>query len=197
VWWEDKTPKQNTPQKLLDWTGQDWTPDCGRKSSHPNSRYTVPCSQNPVLDPDWEKIEGVPIDAILFGGRRPSMIPLVTESFGWAHGVFQGSLCSSETTAAAAGAVGVVRRDPFAMLPFCGYNMAKYWEHWLDMGKVLGNKAPKIFYVNWFRKQDGNYFIIINNFNFLNFWFFFVFISLPGFPTYTSLFRSSPNFLFR
>jgi len=157
VWWEDKTPKQNTPQKLTDWTGKEWTPDCGRKAAHPNSRYTVPCSQNPVLDPDWEKISGVPIDAILFGGRRPSLIPLVTESFDWAHGVFQGSLCSSETTAAAAGAVGVVRRDPFAMLPFCGYNMAKYWGHWLDMGKTLGDKAPKIFYVNWFRKGDGKF----------------------------------------
>lgn len=157
VWWEEKTPKSQTPQKLLDWTGQEWTPDCGRKSSHPNSRYTVPCSQNPVLDPDWEKIEGVPIDAILFGGRRPSMIPLVTEAFDWNHGVFQGSLCSSETTAAAAGAVGVVRRDPFAMLPFCGYNMAKYWEHWLEMGNTLGQHAPKIFYVNWFRKQDGKF----------------------------------------
>jgi len=155
VWWEEKTPK--APAHLIDWTNQEWTPDCGRKSSHPNSRYTVPCSQNPVLDPDWEKVTGVPIDAILFGGRRPSLVPLVSESFSWKHGVFQGSLCSSETTAAAAGAVGVVRRDPFAMIPFCGYNMAHYWQHWLDIGKVCGDNAPKIFYVNWFRKRDGKW----------------------------------------
>jgi phosphoenolpyruvate carboxykinase (GTP) len=156
VWWEEKTSKQNTPAGLIDWTGKPWTPDCGRKAAHPNSRYTVPCSQNPVLDPEWENPEGVPISAILFGGRRPTMVPLVSEALDWTNGVFQGSLCSSEMTAAAIGTVGQIRRDPFAMLPFCGYNMAHYFQHWLDVGKALSN-PPKIFYVNWFRKKDGKW----------------------------------------
>jgi len=154
VWWEGKTDQ--LPEKLMDWTKKEWTPDCGRKAAHPNSRYTVPQRQNPCLDPDFENSLGVPIDALIFGGRRSQLIPLVNESFSWNHGVFQASLCSSETTAAAVGKVGVVRRDPMAMLPFCGYNMAYYWQHWIDIGKKLSN-PPKIFYVNWFRKQEGKF----------------------------------------
>ncbi|MEZ5122904.1 MAG: phosphoenolpyruvate carboxykinase (GTP) [Solirubrobacterales bacterium] len=158
VWWEGMT--EEPPARATDWRGNAWTPASEKPAAHPNARFTTPAAQDPAIAPEWEDPAGVPIDAMLFGGRRATVVPLVTEAFDWEHGTFLGSIMSSEKTAAAAGTVGELRFDPMAMLPFCGYDMADYFAHWLKIGASADSaKLPKIFYVNWFRKDDNGKFL--------------------------------------
>ena len=155
VWWEEMGVDC---KHGIDWRGKEWTPESGEKGAHGNARFTAPASQCPVISPDWENPAGVPIDIFIFGGRRSQTVPLISQSYDWDHGVFMGATAASEATAAALDVKAKLRRDPFAMLPFCGYHMGDYWQHWFEMGEKLGSKAPKIFYVNWFRKTaDGRW----------------------------------------
>jgi len=157
VWWEGMTDEP--PEHLISWLGEDWHPGCGKPSSHPNARFTAPAKNCPCIDPEWENPDGVPIAAMIFGGRRMNDIPLVFETRDWNHGTFVGATLSSEQTAAAEGQVGALRRDPMAMLPFCGYHIGDYFRHWLDMGEKFGAKKPRIYHVNWFRKDRNGKFM--------------------------------------
>jgi phosphoenolpyruvate carboxykinase (GTP) len=157
VWWEEMTDEP--PEHLTDWHGNYWVKDEEELAAHPNARFTAPAGQCPCIADEWEDPKGVPIDAILMGGRRASVVPLACEALDWNHGTFLGTIIASEMTAAAFGTIGQLRRDPMAMLPFCGYNMADYWGHWLKMGAKEGANLPKIYYVNWFRKNNANKFM--------------------------------------
>jgi phosphoenolpyruvate carboxykinase (GTP) len=157
IWWEGMT--ETPPEHLIDWRGNSWTPASETPAAHPNARFTTSAAQCPAIAEEWEDLAGVPISAILFGGRRATVVPLVNEATSWEQGTFFGSIVASEKTAAAAGTIGELRRDPMAMLPFCGYNMADYWQHWINMGRVDGAQLPKIYYVNWFRKDSDDKFV--------------------------------------